>query len=68
MSQITTARVTVTIDMAVGDNWGPDCNLAQVRDQATEAALGKLRHALGARDFQIVGTPAVKAIMTEMKP
>lgn len=67
MSQITTARVTVTIDMAVGDNWGPDCLLAQVRDEATEAALGKLRQVLGVRDYQIVGTPIVKAIMTEMK-
>ena len=68
MSSITTARVTVTIDMAVGDTWGPDCNLAQVRKQATEAALGKLRHALGQRDYQIVGEPIVKAIMTEIKP
>lgn len=67
MSNITTARVTVTIDMAVGDTWGPECNLAQVRDQATETALGRLNRALDGRDWQIVGKPIVKAIMTEMK-
>lgn len=39
-------RVRLLVDVDVGDAWGGDCPLSQVRKQGGEAALGIMRRAL----------------------
>lgn len=71
------ARVTLTIEMDLGDTWGGDCSVAQIQKQAAEAAIGHVRHGLivhgltGRRDAtqhaRLVGEPKVEAILMERK-
>lgn len=69
------ARVTLTIEMDLGDSWGGDCTVAQIHDQAAKAAVHQLRCGLvidglhAAREARqharIVGEPKVEAILVE---
>jgi hypothetical protein len=61
------ARVTLTVELAVPDAWGPDCQIAQVQKQAKESALGIIERIRqrGHVDYQIVGEPIVRAILIE---
>lgn len=61
----TVARVQLTIELHVG-NWGPDCQLGQVYDQAKHEATNRLHRVLGPHGFKIVGDrPRILAITTE---
>lgn len=63
----TTAKVKLTVEVATGESWGPDCPLGQVYKQGTEAAVGKLRQILaGHKDVVIIGEPVVTAINNMM--
>ena len=63
-----TATVQLTVKINVTDTWGPNCTTQQVREQATESAIGALRRALGDGKVAAVieGTPKVTMIMTEV--
>jgi hypothetical protein len=34
------------MEVDVSDSWGPDCSIAQVHRQASEAAIGMIRNSL----------------------
>ena len=73
----TTARVRVTLEIDVPDNWGPDCTMSQVYKQAGESALTILRRcfvvdgqisafaAVGAHRVRTVEKPVIIAVATE---
>ena len=61
----TTARVQVTIDITVPSTWGDDTTVAQVRNQASEDALGMLRHVEAKYDIKVIGKPTVTAVTTQ---
>lgn len=58
----THARVTVTLDIPVGDNWGGTTEVNQIVGQATDSALGKL-HTLLRDGASVVGRPVVTMII-----
>ena len=60
------ARVTVTLEIPVSDNWSGTADVNQVVGQAKDSALGRLRAILnsGAR---IVGEPTVTMILVDAK-
>ncbi len=60
----TSALVQVTVEVRTG-SWGEGCQLAQVYDQASAEALGKLRRALEKEGVRIVGVASIKAITTD---
>ena len=63
------ARVQITLDIAVGDSWGSDCPVDQIVRQATEAAEGMVRNAFPqqwqTRQVSIVGTPKVTMVLAK---
>jgi hypothetical protein len=65
---ITTAKVTLTLDIMVDDTWGGDCATDQVFRQAEQSAIGMIRQWKDSlpphrrQKVQIVGTPKVEAI------
>ena len=59
---ITTATVTVTLDVTAG-SWGPGCKLEQVYAQAIEEATGKVRRLMG-KDAEKIHAIKVVAIAT----
>lgn len=71
-----TARVTVTIEIDADSSWGSGCTIDQIRDQAIESAMGRLRKAIAAtipndpeekrpRPIRIIGEPTVAAVIVE---
>lgn len=62
MAQIVSvsARVTVSLEIAVPSTWGPECKMSQIYDQAKVDALGILRQI--AHPHTIVGKPTVRAV------
>ncbi len=60
------ARITVTLEIPVPDNWGGNCDINQVVGQAKDSALGKLRDLtrVGAR---IIGEPVVTMVLVDAK-
>jgi hypothetical protein len=74
------ARVTVTLEIAVGDHWGADVKAEQVRRQAIESALGAIRRGMTVNMVQgedrtdergfarVIGDPKVEAIITVLQP
>lgn len=62
---ITSARVTVTVEVCAVGTWGPECQLDQVYRQAEEAAVGRLNNALKGQNCKIVGVPKVEAVTSE---
>jgi hypothetical protein len=62
------ARVTVTLEIPAGSSWGPECAMSQIKKQATENVLGKIRQATTASGgalagAKVVGEPKVQAIL-----
>ena len=56
------AIVEVKLKIRAAGSWGEDATMAQVRKQAVESALAKLRKATNdSRDYGIVGEPVVTA-------
>lgn len=58
------ARVIVTLEIPISDNWGGTCDVNQIVGQAKSSALGKLQELMrhGAR---IVGEPKVTMILVD---
>lgn len=61
---ITSARVTVQIDVDVGQ-WGPECSTAQVYAEAVEAAHKRVRNAFNLERMRI-RTIQVESISTRV--
>jgi hypothetical protein len=62
------ARVSVTIEVDLGDAWGPDCSVEQIFKQAKESARNQIDRATrngGLPGWRIVGEPKVTAILFE---
>jgi hypothetical protein len=60
-----TARVQVTVEVDAGSAWGPDCTVAQVRDQAGREALQRIKNLFteGKTRFCIIGEPKVITVL-----
>jgi transcription elongation GreA/GreB family factor len=56
------ARVTVTVDVAVTDGWGPECTVSQVYKQAADVAANRIR-ALAKEGLTLIGQPKVTAVL-----
>lgn len=59
---ITKARVQITVEIEASGFWGSDCTMGQIIHQASQSALGQLRHSLSG--YKIVGDPTVTAFTT----
>ena len=60
------AAVELMVRVRSLGSWGEEFTVGQIRDQAAKAAVGKLMNAVKrSRDFEIVGTPVVSAIVIE---
>lgn len=65
-----TARVSLTIEISVGDSWGEDCKMDQVYRQAADSAIGRLQRIVSDAKvvhggIRVIGEPKVTAILTE---
>lgn len=60
-----TARVQVTIEVDAGSSWGPDCTVAQVRDQAGAEAVARIVNIISDAKVKatVIGAPKVVAVM-----
>ncbi len=76
------ARVKLTVEIVVGDAWGPDVKAEQIRKQAIESAEQALRRGLVVRGLinrgpgdanaerapaHIVGEPVVTAVIADLE-
>jgi len=50
-----TATVQARVEIKIDSNWGDDCTLAQVKKQATEEAIRKLKKLLSSDCVQTIG-------------
>jgi hypothetical protein len=59
------ARVQITVEVDAGSSWGPDCTVAQVRDQAGTEAVRRIINTLaqGKMLATVIGAPKVLAVM-----
>lgn len=62
----TTAEVTVTLRLTDLGAWSDKCTGAQIRDQATRAAMYRLNSALKDLQATVVGQPTIKAIVSDL--
>jgi hypothetical protein len=67
MSETTrcSARVNVTLDIAVDSTWGGDCNISQVQKQAKEDARRILAKTFEKTDVRVVGDMQVRMIIVD---
>lgn len=61
----TTARVQATIDILVPSTWSDTTTVEQVREQATEDALGMLRQVEQRYELKLIGQPTVTAVTAQ---
>jgi hypothetical protein len=50
----TRAKLTVQVEFDAGSNWGDDCSMRQIREQASREGMNKIRNYLthaGLKDF-----------------
>jgi hypothetical protein len=61
------ARVTLTLEIPISSTWGDKCEVGQVRQQATEEALGKIARFAEKNQFRakVIGTPKVTMIFVD---
>lgn len=69
------ARVRVSIEIILADEWGPGCSIEQVMAQASTTALNMLDRAfvnsgaaraetgLGSGSIRLIGEPAVQVVI-----
>lgn len=63
------AKVTLQLEISVASNWGPDCSIKQIHEQATSEAYGMLRNlspetaAAFVKAIRIHGEPQVQTII-----
>lgn len=68
---LATATVTVTVQVKVGSNWGEDCSIKQVHEQAASEAIGMFRNLSPgnaiefSRRVSLIGDPNVSAIIVK---
>ena len=61
-----TAQVRLTIEMAADGNWGGDCTIKQIHDQARRECLRRLQNIVDTnRHMKIIGEPTVLAVLVE---
>jgi len=60
------ARVTVTLEIPVSDNWRGSCEINQVVGQAKASALAKL-HAIVRSGARVIGEPVVTMVLVDAK-
>jgi len=61
-----TAQVRITIEMDADGNWGADCTIKQIHDQARRECLQRLRNIINTnRHMKIIGEPTVLAVLVE---
>jgi hypothetical protein len=60
-----TAKVKMTVEVDVGDHWGPKCDFAQVQRQASESAVADISTAAAKTrgKIRILGKPMVMAVI-----
>ena len=63
------ARVQVTLEVALGQ-WGGECSIGQLHDQAGKEAVEKLTYAIQSigqqgQQVKIIGQPKVIGVITE---
>lgn len=63
------ALVTLQLRVEVPGHWGGDCSGEQIHDQAVRSAVSSVNAALKDKPgIQILGTPKVEMVTTELKP
>lgn len=68
MSQSTTTRVQVTVEVIDPQPWSPDTAAGQIYKRASDAAMSAVRAAIATNlRCQVVGEPRVSLVMTEDK-
>lgn len=60
------ARVTVTLEISISDNWGGDTTVDQIVSQAKTSAIQKLVN-MTRSEARIIGEPVVNMIMVDGK-
>ena len=58
-----TARVQITIELSAASNWGAECSLSQIYDQAGTETVAKVRNHLREIGARIIGEPKVVAVL-----
>lgn len=58
------ARIQVTLDVPVSDQWTDGTDIAQIREQAVRSGLEKLRDVLR-NSARVVGEPKVTIVLVE---
>lgn len=61
------ARVEVTLELQITDNWNGQATVEQVHAQAKESALGKLRDLTSGGRARVIGEPKVTMILVDAK-
>lgn len=62
------ARVSLNLEITLGDVWGGDCQVAQIHKQAAEAAIGStqsLSDMIRQGRAKVIGEPKVTTILLE---
>ena len=62
---MTTAVVTIKVEVQLSLPWGPKCELGQVFKQAKQDAVDDVEQKLTGSKYRIVGVPVVKAVLVE---
>jgi len=64
-----TARVTITLEVTPGSNWGSNCSISQVHEQAGVEATNHVRKLIQSdRSIRIIGDPKVSVVVVERAP
>lgn len=66
MSNVTKAKVTMTVEVDVPSTWGDECPISQVRDQATTEAKAMVCQSAMRGNIKIIGEPEVVALMVPL--
>ena len=56
----TVAKVTISIELELHDNWGDDCTIAQISKQSKDAATSIINHAVQEAARYAKGEPCMK--------
>jgi hypothetical protein len=68
MRLIAKAEVLATFRINLGDRWGSECTMEQIRKQALDCYQGQiegLREELMRKKVELVGTPKVRVVIVD---
>ena len=67
MNPMVTAVVTLTVQIRIQDQWGPDCTMRQLLAQAKESALRAVSRGIQpAEDIKLLGETVIEIV--KVKP